>query len=1038
MSKDIRSFFSPKINGKAASVKPVPSLSDEDVIPDSPDIQIKPKKKEAKKRTIFDDSSDEEAVDKKTKSSESSKGKSQSKKPKKNEKPKLKEVKASDIFGSEKIKRTEPIVKSKKKLKTETGIHSDEDLEKTLLELDLPEENTLKESPKKVGKSKTTVSEKSLESKSLEEKNVKSTPEKSNSSESKYFENKKLVEKSEQSKHNDSTPKLNKNERPDKHAKTPKAVKKEVINGNKKIFAEFIDDTIEKISDSDDHDTKQIKSRKRKHDNTLNETVISDEERYEKKRHSAALYQSYLNRSGPKHLGSKEMPVGAPDCLKDCAILLTGVLDSFERDEIVEAITKYGGSVKNSISKKVTHVLAGEEAGPAKLAKANELKIKIISEDDFLQMIKESLQKRHKSDVKTSGNAKEGDIIKIKEEKSKTPKKPKTPIKMEELEAKVQKSFYGKKESHKSTIVSPKKEVQKLTEKILNDDQKAAVAASLDTNNQMWVDKYKPQDIKQIIGQHGESSNVKKLMNWLTKWYMSRKEKIAKPSPWSKNDDGGYFKAALLSGPPGVGKTTTVSLVCKELGFDMVEFNASDTRSKTLITEQISELLTTSSLSGFAKGAVGKQAVTKKHVLVMDEVDGMAGNEDRGGLQTLISLIKTTSVPIICMCNDRNSTKMRSLVNYCYDLKFSKPRLDQIKGAMLSVCFKEGLKISSETMTQIITEAQQDIRQVLNSLYMWSVNCKTMDFEQVKKDSASARKDIKLGPWEVVRKIFTHSENKSMSIHDKLGLFFYDYSIGPLFVQENYVNVRPRDTNINERLRRISQAADSISMGDVIEKKIRSQNNWSLLSDQAIFSTVIPGHVMSGTIERAIQFPSWLGKNSSQNKMQRLGQEIHAHTRLTTTGSKTSIFLDYCTYLRDAIVMPLIKDKVDGIPKAMEVLKSYNLLREDLDSLTMLSLWSGQKDPMDKVEPKVKAAMTRAYNKEAMALPYAPATVKKGRGTNYDEDNEDDEQDDDDDKNDSNPEDDAMIKKRKKAPEKENKPSTSKGAGKKGSKTKKS
>lgn len=50
------------------------------------------------------------------------------------------------------------------------------------------------------------------------------------------------------------------------------------------------------------------------------------------------------------------------------------------------------------------------------------------------------------------------------------------------------------------------------------------------------------------------------------------------------------------------GKTTTVSLVCKEMGFDMVEFNASDTRNKTLIKEQIGELLTTNSLSGYAKG----------------------------------------------------------------------------------------------------------------------------------------------------------------------------------------------------------------------------------------------------------------------------------------------------------------------------------------------------------------------------------------------------------------------------------------------------
>ena len=117
------------------------------------------------------------------------------------------------------------------------------------------------------------------------------------------------------------------------------------------------------------------------------------------------------------------------------------------------------------------------------------------------------------------------------------------------------------------------------------------------------------------------------------------------------------------------------------------------------------------------------QTVSRKHVLIMDEVDGMAGNEDRGGIQVLvhlplfdfsvevgisiwalprrlpslalrclisllvlcfhlqemISLIKTSKIPIICMCNDRNHQKIRSLANYCFDLRFQRPRLEQIK-----------------------------------------------------------------------------------------------------------------------------------------------------------------------------------------------------------------------------------------------------------------------------------------------------------------------------------------------------------------------
>ena len=64
---------------------------------------------------------------------------------------------------------------------------------------------------------------------------------------------------------------------------------------------------------------------------------------------------------------------------------------------------------------------------------------------------------------------------------------------------------------------------------------------------------------------------------------------------------------------------------------------------------------------------------------MMDEVDGMAGNEDRGGVGELINLIKNSKCPVICMCNDRNHPKIRSLAGYCFDLRFHKARVEQIR-----------------------------------------------------------------------------------------------------------------------------------------------------------------------------------------------------------------------------------------------------------------------------------------------------------------------------------------------------------------------
>lgn len=230
-------------------------------------------------------------------------------------------------------------------------------------------------------------------------------------------------------------------------------------------------------------------------------------------------------------------------------------------------------------------------------------------------------------------------------------------------------------------------------------------------------------------------------------------------------------------------------MVCKELGFDVVEFNASDTRSKRLLKEEVTELLSNQSLAGYFNGST-KNAITKKHVLLMDEVDGMGGNEDRGGMQELIALIKDSSVPIVCMCNDRNHAKMRSLLNYCYELRFNKPKLETIRSAMKSILFREQFKISTNVLDEIISATNNDIRQTLNHLSLLSARKEIGMSDESSKDS-KAKKDLKMGPWDVVRKVFSADEHKTMTFFDKCDLFFHDYSIGPLFVQQNYLGVLP-------------------------------------------------------------------------------------------------------------------------------------------------------------------------------------------------------------------------------------------------------
>ncbi|KAB7498285.1 Replication factor C subunit 1 [Armadillidium nasatum] len=509
----------------------------------------------------------------------------------------------------------------------------------------------------------------------------------------------------------------------------------------------------------------------------------------------------------------------------------------------------------------------------------------------------------------------------------------------------------------------------------------------------MFVDRYRPVSLKNIIGQQGEQSNAKKLLNWLKNWAnnQSGAKKLVRPSPWAKDNTGAYFKAALLSGPPGVGKTTTAHLVSKEVDFDVVELNASDTRSKKALSEEVSELLSNKSLAGYASERSGSDATSRNRVLLMDEVDGMAGNEDRGGVQELIALIKGSKIPIICMCNDRNHPKIRSLANYCFDLRFHKPRVEQIRGAMMSVCFREGIKIKPEALDQMIVGSNQDIRQVLHHLSLWSADQKVLDSEAVKKDSELSKKEFKIGPWDVCMKVFSESAHKGMSIHDKVSLFFHDYSIGPLFIQENYLKVSPHCArgNRNKLLEQVAKTAEVLADSDIIDKAIRTQSAWSLLPTQALYSSVCPGQYMEGHLSAQVEFPRWLGNNSKKNKFDRLSQELLTHMRLRISASKQDIVTDYSSRLRDAVVTPLVTKGSEGVTGGC---KCYYLVHDvHVSKSGLLSF--------------VKAAFTRTLNKEAHMTPFSTVSIakKSSRVTQEDlelldegEEEEEEEEDDDD------------------------------------------
>ena len=97
----------------------------------------------------------------------------------------------------------------------------------------------------------------------------------------------------------------------------------------------------------------------------------------------------HAQRPPPPRHGEKPIPRGTSTCLAGMQIVITGVLESLDRDEATHLCQRHGAKVVSGVSGKLTHALVGEDAGPAKLAQLSSLPhVQILSEDDLLGRIR--------------------------------------------------------------------------------------------------------------------------------------------------------------------------------------------------------------------------------------------------------------------------------------------------------------------------------------------------------------------------------------------------------------------------------------------------------------------------------------------------------------------------------------------------------------------------------------------------------------------------------------------------------------------------
>lgn len=638
----------------------------------------------------------------------------------------------------------------------------------------------------------------------------------------------------------------------------------------------------------------------------------------------------------PPAAGSKDIPTGAENCLAGLSFVFTGVLDSLDRSTGQELVKKHGGKVTTAPSKKTSYVVLGNEAGPKKLETIRQFGLKTINEDGLFELIKRL--PANGGDGKAAAQ-----FMEKKEQEARKAREMAAEMEREERRA----GGGGGGTGGGKAAVNGK-------------------ASSSDPDTRLWTTKYAPTQLNQICG---NKTQVEKLARWLRAFPKNQRTKFKMPGP----DGSGLYRAVIIHGPPGIGKTTAAHLVAKLEGYDVVESNASDTRSKKLVETGLKGVLGTTSLLGYFAGDDKKvEASKKKLVLIMDEVDGMSAG-DRGGVGALAAVCKKTQIPMILICNDRRLPKMKPFDFVTYDLPFRRPTTDQVRSRIMTIAFREGLKMPPNVIDALIEGSRADIRQVVNMVSTAKLDQEAMDFEAGKGMSKAWEKHVILKPWDIIGKILgggMFAPSSKATLNDKSELYFNDHEFSYLMLQENYLGTAPlqaasvQDPKMKKfkSLQLAEQAAESISDGDLVDRMIHgSQQQWSLMPTHAIFSFVRPASFVAGSMAgHQTAFTQWLGKNSNQGKLMRLVKEIQGHMRLRTSADRHEIRQQYLPLLWEELVNKLQVEGKGAVEQIIELMDSYFLTKEDFDAIMELGVGPMNMESV-KIETQAKATFTRLF-----------------------------------------------------------------------------
>ncbi len=259
-------------------------------------------------------------------------------------------------------------------------------------------------------------------------------------------------------------------------------------------------------------------------------------------------------------------------------------------------------------------------------------------------------------------------------------------------------------------------------------------------------------------------------------------------------------KALMIIGKSGTGKTISVYKSAQEIGYDVYELSASDFRDEESIKDSVGKACKEGSLFG-------------GRVVLIDDVEGMSGQEDRGGVGALAEIIPESRWPIVITATDGNEIyekKFATLRKKCKIIKFNSVGVFEVFNILKKVRERNKLNLTDENLKEVARRCGGDVRSALNDLFAFAADG---NFDGI------SYRDSQDTIFNVMRVLFKSLDRKN--IEEAFNNLDIDLREVPLWIEENL----PLEYSGNE----LNNALESMSKADVFQGRIRRQQYYRFL-----------------------------------------------------------------------------------------------------------------------------------------------------------------------------------------------------------------